>query len=82
VTPGAELMELVNERVLEAVMIVPSRWLVWLRVGTRFTVAIDETGATIDAQVVRRGATIDPVSQTVTVYGRILHAESNLVVKI
>jgi RND family efflux transporter MFP subunit len=75
---GTELMELVNDRALETVMIVPSRWLVWLRIGTAFTIAVDETGATITAQVVRRGATIDPVSQTVTVYGRIVGPASNL----
>lgn len=43
----------------------PSRWLVWLKPGHSFQVAIDETGKTYPAKVQRIGARVDPVSQSV-----------------
>lgn len=78
VAEGAELMDLVDDRKLETAMIVPSRWLAWLKPGTHFTIAVDELNRTIDAEVVRRGAEIDPVSQTVIVYGRVLDPPKDL----
>lgn len=71
VTPGQPLLEILDDTNLAAHLIVPSRWLRWLRVGTPFTINLDETGNTYRGQVTMIGARIDPASQSVTVSGDI-----------
>lgn len=78
VTPGKPLLQIVDTGALEVKLIVPSRWLSWLKPGATFTVHVDELGADYAAQVVRLGASIDPVSQTVGVSGRITGAPAEL----
>jgi len=65
VQAGQPLLEILDDSVLELEFIVPSKWLVWLKVGSGFQVAIDETGKTYPAKVQRIGAKVDPVSQSV-----------------
>ncbi|MEN9905215.1 MAG: hypothetical protein RLZZ555_1780, partial [Pseudomonadota bacterium] len=43
VQPGQALLEILDDSVLELEFLVPSAWLVWLRVGSAFQVEIDET---------------------------------------
>lgn len=74
VSQGDPLIEVLNHKVLEIKLVVPSAWLRWLKVGDRFQVKIDETGYIFEAQVARIGARIDPVSQTIKV---IAHADSD-----
>lgn len=71
VTPGKPLLEILDTGALEVKLIVPSRWLARLKPGTRFTVHVDDLDQDVDAEVVRLGARIDPVSQTVSLSGRI-----------
>lgn len=71
VAEGEQLLEILDDRHLETEMIVPSRWLTWLRPGFVFQLAIDETGKTYPAEVTRIAARIDPVSQTLVVFGRV-----------
>ncbi|SEI88070.1 RND family efflux transporter, MFP subunit [Frateuria terrea] len=78
VTPGKPLLEILATGALEVKLIVPSKWLAWLRPGAKFTVHVDELGTDYPAQVARLGANIDPVSQTVGVSGRILDAHAEL----
>lgn len=66
--PGDQLIEIVGSGDLELELIVPSQWLVWLKVGQAITVHIDETDGDVRAKVARIGARIDPVSQTVKIY--------------
>lgn len=68
---GAPLLEILNDRSLEMEMMVPSRWLSWLKVGTRFEVAVDETGRSYTAELTRLSGKVDAVSQSIKVYGRI-----------
>lgn len=68
---GQPLMEILDDRELELETIVPSRWLAWLEPGTRFKVALDETGRTYEAVVARLFGKVDPVSQSIKLYGRI-----------
>lgn len=63
--PGQPLLDILDDSVLELEFIVPSRWLVWLKPGHAFQVAIDETGKSYPARVQRIGARVDPVSQSV-----------------
>ncbi|WP_200342735.1 efflux RND transporter periplasmic adaptor subunit [Rhodovibrio sodomensis] len=67
-----ELMSVIAAGGLKLRLIVPSRWLAWLRTGQRFELTIDETGGTHTAEVTTLGARIDPVSQTLPLEGRLL----------
>ena len=42
----------------------------WLQQNIAFKFAVDETGSTYEATVVKIGAVVDPVSQTVVVKGK------------
>ncbi len=65
VQAGQTLLEIIDDSVLELEFIVPSKWLAWLKVGYGFTVIIDETTKTYPAKVLRIGARVDPISQSV-----------------
>jgi RND family efflux transporter MFP subunit len=65
VQPGQALLDIIDDSSLELEFIVPSRWLAWLKPGYPFTVAIDEAGKSYPAKVLRIGARVDPVSQSV-----------------
>lgn len=71
VTPGQPLLEILDDTDLSANLIVPSRWLRWLRMQTPFTMNLDETGKTYQGHVTLIGARIDPASQSVSVTGEI-----------
>jgi membrane fusion protein, multidrug efflux system len=78
VAEGQELLEILDDRNLEIEMIVPSLWLSWLGAGKRFNIHIEETGRSYPAQVARIGARIDPVSQTVKIYGQLRSSSAEL----
>ena len=67
VEAGKPLLTIVDTGHLEWKMIVPSKWLAWLKAGQPLSVQVDEVGKTYNARVVRIGARVDPVSQTVDV---------------
>ncbi|MFA9438060.1 efflux RND transporter periplasmic adaptor subunit [Uliginosibacterium sp. sgz301328] len=69
VTPGTQLIAIIDSGELEVQMIVPSRWLASVKNGTRFSVQVDELGKSFPARVVRTGARIDPVSQSIQITG-------------
>lgn len=71
VQPGQALLDILDDSVLELDFVVPSKWLVWLKPGHGFQVAIDETARTYPVKLIRVGARIDPVSQSVKVTGAI-----------
>lgn len=66
---GQPLLKIQSGGALEVELIVPSRWLTWVRPGEAFAFKIDETGAVIKGVVKRLGAAVDPVSKTVRVTG-------------
>lgn len=78
VPEGKELLAIYDDSAFELETIVPSRWLVWLKVGTPFSVSLDETGATYPAEVSRISSAIEPVSQSVKIFGKITHAGEGL----
>jgi hypothetical protein len=55
----------------EVELLVPSRWLSWLKPGVAFTVHIEETDKSYPARVTRLGGRVDPVSQSNKVIGEI-----------
>jgi membrane fusion protein, multidrug efflux system len=71
VREGDPLLEIINEKDLEVEFIAPSRALPQLKPGNRFKVMLDETVKSYNAEIIRLGGRVDPVSQTIKVYGRI-----------
>ena len=69
VFPNDQLISLLDDSLLEIELILPSRSLAWLKVGTPFEYAVDETGLRYPAVVQDIGAKVDPASQTVKVKG-------------
>jgi membrane fusion protein, multidrug efflux system len=67
--PNQPLIRIVDTSKLEIETIIPSKWLNWVKPGKVFKFSIDETGKSLDARVVRVGATVDAVSQTIKAYG-------------
>ena len=75
---GEQLMRIVDPSWLEVEMIVPSRWLTWLRPGHGFELELDETGESHRAEVAEIGAWIDPVSQSVKIVARFAKPDARL----
>ncbi|MBF0160209.1 MAG: efflux RND transporter periplasmic adaptor subunit [Magnetococcales bacterium] len=65
VQPGQPVLDIIDDSVLELEFLVPSRWLVWLKPDLVFQVQIDETARNYPARILRIGAKVDPVSQSV-----------------
>lgn len=78
VAQGEPVLELIDDSSLELEMIVPSHWLTWLAPGQAFQVRVDELGRSYPAEVVRLGARIDAISQSVKVFGRISGQQDGL----
>lgn len=68
---GAPMLDILSDHELELEMIVPSRWITWLKPGESFDVAIDETGRTYKAELTRLSGKVDPVSRSIKVYAKV-----------
>lgn len=68
VNNGDALIEILDAHHLRIEMIVPSHWLMWLKVGSPFEIAISETGKSYQAKVTKILPRIDSVSQTVRIF--------------
>lgn len=68
-SPSAPLLRVVDVSRLEIELIAPSRWLGWAKEGDLFEFEVDETGQTHRARVTRLGPVVEPVSQTVKMFG-------------
>lgn len=68
-TGGNPLIKLVDETTFEIEMIAPSTWLRSIGIGAAFKFTIDELNETYSGKLVRIGAAVDPVSQTVKMIG-------------
>ncbi len=75
---GQPLLDILDDKELELEAIVPSRWLAWLRVGTRFQVVVDENGRTYEGEVSRLSGRVDPVSQSIKLYAGIRNPDDRL----
>ena len=78
VRPGDPLLEIINERDLEVEFMAPSKALPQLKPGSLFKVNLLETNKTYNAKIIRLGGKVDPVSQTIKVYGRITDGSSDV----
>ncbi|CAK0770326.1 Biotin_lipoyl_2 domain-containing protein [Gammaproteobacteria bacterium] len=62
---GQPLMDILDDSSLELEIMVPSRWLAWLKPGYSFKVQIDDTTKTYPVKLLRLGAKVDPVTQSI-----------------
>lgn len=76
--PNQPLIKIVDTTNMEIEAIVPSKWLLWLKPGTTFSFSVDETGERLTAKVARVGAVVDPVSQTIKAYGKLMGDSSSV----
>ena len=67
---GTQLLFIVARREPNIELIVPSTWLTWLKPGAEFQFQVDETQTAYFGVVMRLGAAIDTVSQTVKVFAK------------
>lgn len=74
VAEGQAVLEIIDDTDLEFESIVPSHMLTWLREGTFFEAELHELASPVRGRITRIAPVIDPVSQTVKIYGR---AEAN-----
>lgn len=79
IKPQDELLEIVGLDNLEAKVVVPSSWLVWLKRGISFDLSIDETRTTVKAQVVQIDSVVDPTSQSITLRAKLLKPFENII---
>lgn len=78
VAVGQDLFRLVNGAALELKAVIPAKWLTDLERGDAFAVRIEETARRYDARIERFGAQVEPVSQTIAVYGTLADARPGL----
>lgn len=76
--PGKPLIKIIDDANFEIDMIVPSKSLAWLKAGTEFQFRVDETGEAYAARILRFGAAVDPVSQTIEVTAVFLKTPGNI----
>ena len=79
IKPQDELLEIVGVDNLEAKVVVPSSWLIWLKKGIEFDLSIDETQTTVKAQIVQIDSIVDPTSQSITVRAKLLKPYDNII---
>ena len=68
-SPTAPILRIVDPANLEVEMLVPSRAVAHVAPGVAFSLSVEETGEIVAGHVVRVGAAVDPVSQTLKVVG-------------
>lgn len=81
VTPGQPLIEIIDLSTIEAQTYVPSPMLSWLEQGEPFQLFLAEVPYPVSAEVERIAPAIDPVTQSVAVYGRIIADNPDLVLR-
>ena len=67
--PGQPIIHIIDDSKMEVELIVPSSWLVWLEPGIDVAFQVDETQSLHELRIARIGGEVDPVSQTVRIYG-------------
>jgi len=67
VKAGEPLLDIIDDKNLEVVLLVPSSWLSWLKTGHKFKLFIDEKQREYPVKVAKIGARIDAVSQSIKI---------------
>jgi len=69
VKAGDPLLDIVDDQQLDVTLLVPSKWLSWIKPEMRFTVFLEENNREYPAKVKKIGARIDAVSQSIKIIG-------------
>ena len=77
--PGKPFISLVDETNFEIDLIVPSSYLKQISADMFFSYRIDDTGHEYRARVLRTGAIVDPVSQTLKVIGGFINPDALII---
>lgn len=80
VQAGQPLLDVLDDSILEIEFIAPSNLMATLQPGVKFQIQIEETGGAFPAKIVRVGARVDPVSQSVKVVGEVIGRHPELMV--
>jgi RND family efflux transporter MFP subunit len=78
VKAGDPLLEILDDKELEVEFMAPSNSLPAVALGKHFQVTLNETNKTYQGEITRLGGKVDPVSQTIKVYGRIIDKTAEL----
>ncbi len=78
VKAGDPLLEILDDKDLEVEFMAPSKALPELSIGRHFQVTLNETNKAYSGEITRLGGKVDPVSQTIKVYGRIIDKSTDL----
>ncbi len=73
---GKPLIAILADGELEIDLILPSDWLGWLKEKMEFSFIVDETGRGYQGEVVRIGAAVDTISQTIKITGRFRNVDA------
>jgi membrane fusion protein, multidrug efflux system len=71
VNVGQPMLDIVSTGSLKTRLNAPSKWLTWLKPGTKFQVLIDETGKSYPASVTAINGRVDAVSQSIEIEGQV-----------
>ena len=71
VEPGVQLLHIYDPSSLEVQFVAPSSWLLQLQKNKPFSIHLDELNISLTGNIVRTSGRIDPVSQTIQVYGEL-----------
>jgi len=55
------------------------RWILWLKRDYEFQVRVDELGRNFSARITRLSGRVDPVSQSIRVFGEITDPSADLI---
>lgn len=77
---GAPFIRIIESGEHEIELIVPSKWLAWLKAKDQFTFTIDETGKSFNAVISQLGVAVDPVSQTIEIKAKLLNGDASVIV--
>lgn len=78
VTASQALIEVIDNGKLKLKLNVPSMWLSWLKVGSPFSLQIEETGQSYTGRVARINARVDAVSRSIELEGEVVGAAPQL----
>lgn len=78
VRAGQEQIEVVNDDLLRASFLVPSKTLTTLKIGQTVRMRVEETGAVVAGTISHIGSLIDPVSSTVKVLAEVKNSDGKL----
>jgi membrane fusion protein (multidrug efflux system) len=78
VQPGQELVEVVDDKVLLAKLLIPSTYFNQLSLGQELLIHVSETGVDVPAYVSHIGSVIDPASSMIQIYAEVKNDNGEL----